>query len=264
MRGAQALDTASDRFDDEGAVVGGRPGERHRRALGDRPVVEGIGRRCAEDRGDGSGAGRLATDGHLPGVAAEVGDVVVDPLQRGDLVADAVVLRSGEGGVEVAELHEAEHAEPVVDGHDDDVTLPSERGAVVGVAGTGGVGAAVDPEEHRAAGPVRRRGVDVEEEAVLVPNDVARRQGARRGPGDLGRRGAETGGVVDAVPPADGYRWREAASPGGWLGVADAEELVDAVAFPAPDRAERGVDRGHRGAPVGSSAKRPIWMSSTP
>ena len=60
---------------------------------------------------------------------------------------------------DVVEVEEAERAEPVVDGHDHDVAVLREPGAVVDRRRTGAVHerAAVDPEHHRALGVVERR-----------------------------------------------------------------------------------------------------------
>ena len=120
---------------------------------------------------DAPRAGRLAEDRHLAGVAAERGDVVLHPFQRGDVIEDGVVARrmlrrfSGQFGVG----QEPERAQPVVRGHDDD-TLACERGAVVGVVGTGtaGPGSSVNPHHHRTLVAGTRRGPDIEEQAVLA------------------------------------------------------------------------------------------------
>ena len=75
-------------------------------------------------------AGRLAEDGDVAGVATERGDVVADPLERGDLVEQRHVARAGEPLVEMVEVGEAERAEPVVDGDDDDVAATRQLGGV--------------------------------------------------------------------------------------------------------------------------------------
>ena len=60
-----------------GGDVGGR--RVGRSALHDGPVEQSGGGRRGQERGDAHPAGRLAEEGDVPGVAAEVGDVVADP-----------------------------------------------------------------------------------------------------------------------------------------------------------------------------------------
>ena len=131
-------------------------------------VEQAFGTGAAEQHRGRRAAGGLAENHHVVRVAAECADVVPGPLQRGDLVEDAVVDGLTERRVEMADVHKAESAHAVVDGHHDDVVVPGQQAAVVGASGTGDIAAAVNPEHHGPFAVVGGRGVDVEEEAVLV------------------------------------------------------------------------------------------------
>ena len=126
-------------------------------------------RRHGEDGGGGS-SGVLSEDGHLVGVAAELLDVLLHPLEHHDLVLDAKVA----GGEAVPGGEEAEGPQAVVEGDEDDVVLQQ----VVGAEEVGGSSAhdespAVDVDHDGALLLVQLRGVDVEEEAVLVSGGLA-------------------------------------------------------------------------------------------
>jgi hypothetical protein len=109
-------------------------------ALHDRPVEE-PGAVQGQQCGHAHRAGGLAGDGDAGGVAAERGDVVLDPLQREELVEQAPV---GWGAGQVGETF---HAQPVVDRHADDA-VTRERGPVIGPhrVRAGAERAAVDPD----------------------------------------------------------------------------------------------------------------------
>ena len=99
------------------------------------------------------GAGRLPIHRHVPGVAAESGDVGLDPLQGGDLVQQSVVarhlVRRLRGQFRMGKP--SEHAEPIGD-HDDHHSLAGQAGAVVGGVGrrTLAVAATVEEDHHGA------------------------------------------------------------------------------------------------------------------
>ena len=127
---------------------------------------------------DADGAGRLAEDGDVLGVAAEGGDVLLHPLERRDLIEEAVVAHesvgrlSRQGGVG----QEAQRAQPVVDG-DYHHTLLRQLGPVVDGHGARPrlEAAAMDPEHHGQGGRSiilslhRRRGrPHVQIEAILA------------------------------------------------------------------------------------------------
>lgn len=75
---------------------------------------------------DGSTTGRLAEDGHVVWVSAEVADVVADPLKRLDGVLHAVV----SGRVRVVRAQEAQRSQTVVDADHEDVLVHQVIGTV--------------------------------------------------------------------------------------------------------------------------------------
>ena len=185
-------------------------------------------------------AGRLAEDRDVAGVAAEGRRCCRAPT-RGPPPGRGCRWRpSRPGSVEVGQVQEPEHAEPVVDRDDDGVAPPGEVGAVVPghAAGAGGEAAAVDPHQHRAGSAVGGRREHVEEQAVLARRPVLGAQHGLGGRGVLGGDGAELGGVADAVPALDPHGRPEPL--GG--GVADAAELPDVPLLEALDAAGRCVD----------------------
>ena len=139
-----------------------------RSALEDRAVEQPARGGRREQRSHAHAARGLAEDRHVPGVAAERGDVLAHPFERADLVAQAEV-RVDAARAQLGVVQEAERAEPVVDRHDDHVAAPREPRAVVeeGRARAHHERAAVDPDHHRAALRVGRGRPDVEREAVL-------------------------------------------------------------------------------------------------
>ena len=111
----------------------------------------------------------FAGDGDLLGVAAERGDVVADPAQRGLLVGQAVVAdRAGRTERRVGQ--EAQRTQPVVDRDDDDVASGRQPARVIDVAAAVDEASAVDPHHHRALLVVlcARRSPDVERQAVFA------------------------------------------------------------------------------------------------
>ncbi len=92
-------------------------------ALGDRLVEQDVRGGHGEQCRHGDAAGGLAEDRDVARVAAEALDVVVDPLQRGDLVQLADVGGRTPGIAAVpAEIEVPERSDAVVDRHHDDVT----------------------------------------------------------------------------------------------------------------------------------------------
>ena len=105
---------------------------------------------------DTGGARPVPVQRHRLGVAAEVGDVLLDPLEGRDLVHQAVVghlrvLMGRRVGVE-----EAEDPEPVVDGDHHHIAVAGQHPAVVEVAWAPAVGFPVDKQHHWQQGPVWR------------------------------------------------------------------------------------------------------------
>ena len=113
----------------------------------------------------------MAEDGNLAGVAAEVGDVLLDPGKRGDDVLQAEVAGLGESAAVLRERERTQCAEPVVDRHAHHAARRRETSSV-----RGGLRvraelepAAVDVHGHRQRRPGRRRGSPhVQVQAVLA------------------------------------------------------------------------------------------------
>ena len=122
-------------------------------------------RRRGQQLPDAVGAGRLARHRHRGRVAAEGGDVVLDPLERGDLVEQAE--RAGAGPVTDVEV--AGRVQAVVE-RDRDDAVARERRAVVDRVRARAVleAAAVDPDEHGQSGRGGVRGPHVQVQAVVA------------------------------------------------------------------------------------------------
>ena len=188
--------------------------------------------------------GGLAEDGHVARVASERRDVIVDPSQRGDLVEQRHVARTVEPRVDVVEVAEAECAEPVVHGDDDDVAAQRELGGVEEASRADRERSTVDPHHHRPrrARPRARPGrEDVQVEAVLVDGDVddptepARFERLRRARRPRGR-------VAHARPGLDRLGRPEPALADRRRGERHTPELRDAAFVEPPHAAERELD----------------------
>jgi hypothetical protein len=94
-------------------------------------------------------AGRFTEDRHVVGISAKGADVALHPAKCRLLVHQAVVARRPARGLgrKCRMSEEAELAQPVVDGDDDD-TSRHQRAGVVCVALADHEAAAVDPEHH--------------------------------------------------------------------------------------------------------------------
>ena len=113
-------------------------------ALHDGPVEEPLGRRHGQQGRHAHAAGRLAEQRHVSRVATEGGDVVVDPLQGGQLIGQPPVpearpLLPVEPGLprilQRRVGQEPEEPEPVVDGDHHHVVLASQHPAPVEAPG---------------------------------------------------------------------------------------------------------------------------------
>ncbi len=170
-------------------------------------------------------ARRLARDRDPARVAAEGGDVALHPPQRGHLVEQAVIAVGGQRrGAEAGHVQEAEHAEPVVEGHHDDVVGVHDQRAVMLVTGPVDQPAAVDHDEHRKPAAMSVGGREhVEEQAVLgvLPGAIAA--------GQLRAAVAVGGGAADAVPRLGRLRRLPAQRSDRGRGIGNAEELIDAL-----------------------------------
>ena len=99
---------------------------------------------------------RLAEDGDVARIAAELGGVVMHPAQRLDDVELADIAAVGEAGIEVGQVEVAEGVEPVVHRDHDHVAPVRQPVAdrVEAVRRAGGIAAAMQPDHHRPLLPV--------------------------------------------------------------------------------------------------------------
>ena len=118
-------------------------------------MEEPFGCRHGGEQADFRGAARLSHDRHVRGIAAEVRDVVVHPLQGGHDVEHPDVARTAVFlAAHGCEVGESERVEPVVHRAEDDVAVAGDVLAVVAVlldAVAACEAAAVEPHEHRTA-----------------------------------------------------------------------------------------------------------------
>ena len=124
-------------------------------ALDDGTVIEAIGGGHLHQGRDLSAAAGLAIDGHVVRVAAEGGDVLVNPAQSRGQVGDARVAGGLIGRVVLRQVQEAQDVQPVVDRHGDHVAVAGLIGAVVGQhlhGAAAGVAAAVEPDHDGLTG----------------------------------------------------------------------------------------------------------------
>lgn len=115
--------------------------------LGNGSAEETLGGcRHGQESADSVATGRLTEDGDLGLITAEAGNVVLNPLQGNEHIANTLVSResrAADTGIDT--LQETEETETVVDGDDDNLSTGGHVGGVesgVG-AGTGGEGTSV-------------------------------------------------------------------------------------------------------------------------
>jgi hypothetical protein len=233
-----------------GAIAADRRGERIPLRVGRlRGEVQRVGARAALDdraREQAAAAGHgelrahapracgLAVDRDVARIAAERGDVALDPRQRRALVEEPdgrqglAPLLSGERALR----QEAERAEPVVDRHDDRVRAPRQPGTVEQLVAAAAAieRAAVDPDQHRQVRPARRPHVEVQ--AIL---------------GRPGAPGLRAGGPgLRRVARCRPWRHRAGRLPSRRGRVRDAQECAHTVVVVADHGAAIGRDRGRR------------------
>ena len=123
-------------------------------ALGNDPLEIRMGAIDERKHGAASGAGGFAPDGHIVRVAAEAGNVLMDPLQSHQLIQQPqvlgirVVLAVGQMG----QMQETEGAEPVCDSNNDDIRILFDEIVAIehGIHRTAGFkSAAVNPYHDR-------------------------------------------------------------------------------------------------------------------
>lgn len=153
-----------------------RHGAQHA-ALGDGAVEQALGGRSRHQREYILAAGAFAENRHVRRVAAEGRNVVVHPLQAGDLVEQTEVAGSvGRRGRRVAQrrmAEPAEYTEPVLQRHHDHSLAAGQMMPQRRIRETERVAAAMDPHHHRQ--PLTRgllggelRSPDIQIQAILA------------------------------------------------------------------------------------------------
>ena len=155
----------------------GKRGHAHRASPADQgaahahgPIEQALGQRAGFQGKDRHRPRRLPDDGNVVRIAAEPGDVVANPLQRRDLVEQAIVAgRPGFGFRRKLRMGEkSQRPEPVIEIDDDDVVLRQVLAAVKRHAGRAHEErTAVDEDDDRRVGQPGLR-PDIEVEAVLA------------------------------------------------------------------------------------------------
>ena len=161
-------------------------------------MEEAFGCRHGHQGANFAASAGLAEDQNVAGIAAEIGNVVADPLQsENDIEHADIAGRCESSAAEFGEMEKAKRVEAMVEGDDDYIASPSEIFAVVGVqflAGTGGISATVKPNHHWALAMVvdgRRPKIDAQtvfpgltviplkhERVFVLPPALTRREGA--------------------------------------------------------------------------------------
>ncbi len=151
-----AAEPDGQRFGDPARLLGrlhAEVGGKRRAALGHRSVEQTGGPRRHQLMHDGEGAGALAEQRDVIGIAAEGGDIALDPPEGQALVLEGHVA----GRLGRLQAEEAEGAEAIVERDDEDVAVVGQvLGAVEELAaGAADVRAAVDPHHHWQRRPER-------------------------------------------------------------------------------------------------------------
>ena len=164
-------------------------------------MEQSFGQRRRAQHADGDSSGRFAEDGHALGIAAEGGNVFLDPLETGDHVEQTVVARYVvlSLGAQLR-VHEESHLPHAVGNAYQDHALLGELLSAEGGNGRRAAreSSAVDPHKNGNAIARRfRRAPDVQIQAVL-----ARRRAAASGSHHhaLYARGSELDGFLHAIP----------------------------------------------------------------
>ena len=224
-------DAAQDLHELRGPHTGlrGRVDRARRGALRDGPGEQPLGRRRGEQGDDGVPACRLPEHGHVAGVAAELGDVVLHPAQHGDLVAQSeVALDRALRGRVPREVEVAERPQPVVEAHVDGAVRQHEALALARelLRGALGVAAAVDEHHHGQRTGDLGRHLHVDGQAVLIGREGCGRT-PQTPPKRLRRLGTEPRRVADPLPRHHRSRSPEPQLPHRGRGVRDPPPRVD-------------------------------------
>ena len=142
-------------------------------------MEETLGQGRSTEDAAADGTGRFTEDGHVRGVAAEVSDVTLYPLQGEDLVEDTVVtgmsllVLLGQLGMS----HEAEGTRTIFNADDDHATQGEVFPQVTTIP-FGLEAAAVDPYHHRQTVAGRSGGCGNAEIETILIHHVGRTSGA--------------------------------------------------------------------------------------
>ena len=148
-----------------------------RAAFDDGSMEKPFRRRHGEKRGDFLTAAGFSEDEDSAGIAAEIGNVVAHPGERGDDIEHADVAGGFKRIAGVAEVGIAEQAEAVIDCDDHDISTTGEIRAVIQRSGTGAGGecASVAPDHHGTLVIVlHARRPNVENKTILAFADSRR------------------------------------------------------------------------------------------
>ena len=197
---------------------------------------------------DGEGTGAFAEDGDIAGIATELRDVALDPLESRGLVHQAVVA----GGIvaiffrEFGMREEAEDTEAVIH-RDDDNAFLGEVGTVLPRLGSGASDetSAINPDHHGefvfSFAEFRGR-PDIQVETVFAYTRIAEDHVVENPALHAAR--AEFGGLADAFPLGGRHRWLPAEVADGRFGEGDAEECGDRAVRLALELAGIDLDGG--------------------
>ena len=240
-------------------------------------VEEALGQRRGAQELHAAGTGALAENHHVVRIAAELGDVFLDPFQDLDLVQGAPVA----GGVlrilgrDLRMGEEAERAHAVVESHQDDILRAPVLAVELRLGAPAFAEAATeDPHGHgellvHLAG---RLGPDVQVEAILAVGGfvaITPLRGVAAGiVGRLERRMIEFVADLHALPGDDGLRRAPAVLAQRRSGVRDAAEDGDAGGVVEQDTlhltaldGEDGVFRHGRARGEGQRAEENKYLS---
>ena len=188
----------------------------------------------------------LSENGHVAGVSAESGNIVMHPLQRGHQVRNACIAGIGVLLSEGGHIKIAQDIQPVIDCDNHYIAVGCQCIALVGDLfnrGAVGVAAAMEPDHNRALAVIQPRCPDIQELAVFIrrPEAVGNKQLAGRG--RASGRGADVAiicGVAHTLPGLYGM-WRLEAI---CIGIGNSVEGINAVQQEAPKGSGFGLDQG--------------------
>lgn len=131
--------------------------------------------RADREKMNTGGPSPLAHQRHVVGIAAKQGDVLVDPLERRDLIHQPVIRDPRLGLGRHVGVEKAEHAQPVVHRHDYLVCVAGQHAAIVRISATPVVALPVDVQQHRMLSTVVVRH-PCEEKGILSPSSRVKKK----------------------------------------------------------------------------------------